>query len=138
MSGGKKAAVYLVILGCLGLLALFITDDVRMAIGPLAASVLPWVVVGAFLLWVISAGVQRGMQGARQDATREAVAGLGDGPPAFPVIADGPGRYRVSGVDRESKMDTSLVVRADSPENAKVKGELEGIVVTRVEFQGRA
>jgi hypothetical protein len=58
-------------------------------------------------------------------------------PSAFPVGADGPGRYKVSGVDRESKMDTSYVVHADTPENAKVKGELEGIIVTRVEFQGR-
>jgi hypothetical protein len=58
-------------------------------------------------------------------------------PSAFPVIADGPGRYKVSGVDRESKMDTSFVVHAESAENARVKGELEGIIVTRVEFQGR-
>ena len=47
------------------------------------------------------------------------------------------GRYKVRGVDRASKMDTSMVVTADSAENTKVKGELEGIVVTKVEWQGR-
>jgi hypothetical protein len=55
----------------------------------------------------------------------------------LPELTDGPGRYRVSGVDRESKMDTSLVLRADSAANAKVKAELEGVIVTAVEFVGR-
>jgi hypothetical protein len=58
-------------------------------------------------------------------------------PGGFPVVADGPGRYRVSGVDRESKMDTSMVVTAESADNAKVKAELEGVIVTKVEWQGR-
>jgi hypothetical protein len=44
-----------------------------------------------------------------------------------------PARYRVIGVDLKSKMDTEWYCTATSPENAKVKGELEGIIVTRVE-----
>jgi hypothetical protein len=63
-----------------------------------------------------------------------------DSEPAPPAPASGnygPGKYRVGGVDRESKMDTWIVVNAESATNAKVKGELEGIVVTKVEYQGR-
>jgi hypothetical protein len=44
-----------------------------------------------------------------------------------------PGLYVVSGVDRDSKMDTVWRVQADSEANARVKAELEGIVVTGVE-----
>jgi hypothetical protein len=62
MSGGARAIVYVIILGCIGILALTITDEAREVIGPLAASCLPWVLLAAFLLWVISAGVRRGMK----------------------------------------------------------------------------
>lgn len=44
----------------------------------------------------------------------------------------GPGRFRLYGVDRDSGMDTDLVVEAASEENAKAKGEIKGMVVTRV------
>jgi hypothetical protein len=62
-------------------------------------------------------------------------------PPGFPVIevipeysppTDGPGKYRVEGVDRKTEMDTTLHVHADSAANAKVKAELQDIVVTAV------
>lgn len=66
------------------------------------------------------------------DAPREP-----DSAPGFPVVADGPGKYRVSGVDRATKMDTSMVVHAESADNARVKVELEGVIVTKVEYQGR-
>jgi hypothetical protein len=54
---------------------------------------------------------------------------------AFPVvpIAGGPGRFRVIGVDRESRMDTTWHCQAESEANARVKAELEGIIVTAVE-----
>jgi hypothetical protein len=42
------------------------------------------------------------------------------------------GRFEVSGVDRESKMDTTTYVTADSAANARVKAELDGIIVTQV------
>lgn len=45
---------------------------------------------------------------------------------------DAEGRFQVDGVDRETKMDTRWHCYAASAENAKAKGELEGIVVTRV------
>lgn len=46
------------------------------------------------------------------------------------------GRFRVKGVDRESKMDCSSYYVADSEANARVKAELDGMVVTSVEWVG--
>ena len=43
------------------------------------------------------------------------------------------GRYVVRGVDRQTGMDTTWRCTAESEANAKVKGELQGIVVTSVE-----
>jgi hypothetical protein len=46
--------------------------------------------------------------------------------------ASGEGHYQVAGVDRETKMDTVWHTHAASAANAKVKGELQGIIVTEV------
>ena len=46
--------------------------------------------------------------------------------------SDGDGMYCVVGVDKETGMDTSWHTRALSAANAKVKAELEGIIVTEV------
>lgn len=46
--------------------------------------------------------------------------------------ATGPGKYKVIGVDKDSRMDVTSYVNADSPDAAKIKAELEGIVVTAV------
>ena len=51
-------------------------------------------------------------------------------PSSYPA---GPAQYKVFGVDRQTRMDRVWPCTAESPENARVKGELEGIVVTRVE-----
>ena len=42
-------------------------------------------------------------------------------------------KFNVKGVDRESGFDTDLVVHADNEENARVKAELKGVMVTMVE-----
>src|SRR3954469_17226929 len=56
---------------------------------------------------------------------------------AFPVIEpDGPGTYRVAGVDKATRADRTMMVEAESPANAQVKAELDGIVVTAVTKQG--
>lgn len=52
------------------------------------------------------------------------------------LVATGPGQYLIKGVDRETKMDTSWRISADSSENAKVKADLEGIIVTECVFEG--
>ncbi len=49
---------------------------------------------------------------------------------------DGPGRFALYGVDRETAMDTRIVIDADSADNAKVKAELRGVLVTRIERIG--
>lgn len=50
------------------------------------------------------------------------------------VIGDGPGLFLVCGVDRETGMDTSLRIRAESPANAQVKAELRGMIVTKIDL----
>ena len=50
----------------------------------------------------------------------------------LPAQPDGPGTYRVIGVDRETRTDKDITVEAASSDNARVKAELEGLVVTEV------
>jgi hypothetical protein len=58
--------------------------------------------------------------------------------PVFPIgDQDGPGTYRITGVDRQTRADREITIDAASRENAIVKAELDGIVVTRAEFQPR-
>lgn len=54
--------------------------------------------------------------------------------PASPSVTQqlGFGRFRVAGVDRESGFDTELLIDANSTDNAKIKAELKGMVVSRV------
>lgn len=51
---------------------------------------------------------------------------------------DGPGQFRVVGVNRESGKDAELVIDAQSIANAKVKAELTGLIVTDVKRVGSA
>jgi hypothetical protein len=77
------------------------------------------VAVIGLVIWIIRRGVAQGVQDARPTPTAPA--------------ADGPGTFRVIGVDRATKMDTAWTIAADSEANARAKADLEGIVVTRVE-----
>lgn len=52
-------------------------------------------------------------------------------PSAFPVI-DGPGHFQVIGVHRATREDRAITVQAASSANARVKAELDGIIVTEV------
>jgi hypothetical protein len=54
-------------------------------------------------------------------------------PPPLPPSASGPGKFIIYGVDRATKMDTIWHAGADSEANARVKADLEGIAVTRVD-----
>jgi hypothetical protein len=49
--------------------------------------------------------------------------------------SDVSGNFKIVGVDRETKMDVTTYVSADNSANAKVKAELEGIIVTKVELE---
>jgi hypothetical protein len=61
-------------------------------------------------------------------------------PGGFPVVAkkiestetDGPGTYRIVGVEKSTRADRDFTVEAASLANARVKAELYGIVVTQV------
>jgi hypothetical protein len=53
---------------------------------------------------------------------------------AFPVSPkSGPTRYRIVGVDKASRMEVTDVITATTPDNAKAKAELDGVLVTSVE-----
>lgn len=60
-------------------------------------------------------------------------------PAAFAVVsnaeADGPGSYRVVGVDQNTRADREITIDAASRANAQVKAELEGMIVTAVTKQ---
>jgi len=57
--------------------------------------------------------------------------------PTFEALPQtGPGQYRVRGVDHDTKFETSEIVYADSPSNAKFKVELKGVDVAAVERAG--
>jgi hypothetical protein len=53
--------------------------------------------------------------------------------PAGRLIRGRAGAFRISGVDRQSKLDATDYIQADSPENAKAKAELNGMIVTKIE-----
>ena len=55
---------------------------------------------------------------------------------AFPVLPIGPGIYVIRGVIRATKMDTTWKVQADSEANARIKADLEGIIVASVAYEG--
>jgi hypothetical protein len=59
-------------------------------------------------------------------------AGANDGSAVSTAMSKG--QYRVFGVNRQTKADAVWSTVADSPANAKAKAELEGLVVTRVEW----
>lgn len=120
-------------------------------------SILIFVGFIALVFMFFKYAVMAGVKGANKDAPRqyrrspldEEAARLNEvermrNPPmaqrGFPLDEDfrkaytGPGKYKVSGVDRQTKLDVTAYYDAASPGNAKAKAELDGIVVTEVEF----
>lgn len=53
-------------------------------------------------------------------------------PPGSDEWGDLPGTFEVLGVDRDTELDSRMRIDADSPDNARVKAELRGMVVTKV------
>lgn len=51
----------------------------------------------------------------------------------FPVQSAGPSRFKISGVRKDTRQDVTWFCVADSPENARIKAELEGIIVSAIE-----
>lgn len=89
-----------------------------------------WLCILAFLAALAGVGVLVIYLVSRPRPPTGLPSGFPVGPASFPP---GPAEYKVYGVDRQTKTDRVWSCTADSPENARVKGELEGIVVTRVE-----
>lgn len=107
----------------------------------------------AAVYWLTKSAIREGVTEARRQPKHSPASDIGRPtheaypPPAAtkwhdtvdlsgaPKIPDEPraGRFKITGVDRATKMDTTWHVQADNIDNAKVKAELEGIVVTKVE-----
>jgi hypothetical protein len=81
-------------------------------------------ILAAIVLCVVALGVLRHLR------RRHPLAGF---PVISPATDDGPGDYRIAGVDRSTRDDREIIVQARSRANAQVKAELEGVVVTAVE-----
>jgi hypothetical protein len=90
------------------------------------------VVAVMIVVGIISAGVARGVRQAQSQSGGNEVR---PSPGGFPVVAeeDGPGTFRVTGVDRTSSVDVTDHIAAESAANARVKAELRGIVVTKID-----
>lgn len=89
------------------------------------AQLLAGLLVILIVYWLIRDGVRSAIRKERHVEPEQTHA--------FPVIPDdGPGRFVVAGVDKESGMDVIEHVEAASKENARVKVELKGVVVTSV------
>ncbi len=80
------------------------------------------IIVPVFTIALIIVLIRAGVKGGMQSTTSK---------PA-PAVIDGPGKFKVDGIDRDSRMDTTMHVVANSIANARAKAELEGVVVTAV------
>jgi hypothetical protein len=105
--------------------------------------ILPWFLIpgliGVFIL-MLKYGIKHGVilpRNPSQPRTNAVSQTHG-----FPVIQKTPedippstcsARYRIDGVDRETKLGMTFHIESDSAANAKVKAELEGVIVTSVQ-----
>lgn len=104
--------------------------------------------LGVIVLIFLRTGVKQGVRAAMEPRKRPSFgAGTRDAVPVVtpdyprldpkthkPVAPPPPAssRYQCDGVDRETQMDATEYVEAQSPANAKVKAELRGMIVTKV------
>ncbi len=112
------------VLGCLAVVVKILGDVV---------SSLPWIIGIAVLI-----AIGMAFTGPRQPKSRRdkrTVRPPGDPPQKAPINPQytGPGRYRIRGVDRETRMDTVWYCTAQTRDNARAKADLEGIHVTEAE-----
>ena len=89
-----------------------------------------WLCILVFFAAIAAIGVMVVVLVSRSRPPTDPQRGFPVAPASFPP---GPAQFKVYGVDRQTKMDRVWPCTADSPENARVKAELEGIIVTQVE-----
>jgi nitrogen fixation-related uncharacterized protein len=96
------------------------------------------ILVVAVVIWVISTGVRSGLAKREEDVLRRSQSPRPSTPAdrtrGFPVQAAAHGEhwFTVEGVSKETAEDVSIQVSAATAANAKVKAELQGVVVTEV------
>lgn len=90
--------------------------------------------IGLFFwpLWIIALIWAYASKGDGQAAVVGAAAAPRPGEKYRQQAMNSPGRFRIAGVDRESSLETTIVVEASNAATARVKAELKGIVITEV------
>lgn len=139
-SGDQFVYVAGFLAGCLGF---FVGNMVNGCVGGLIGMVVCMVaaVIGGHV-FVASVNAKRKAAAQAKSLEREGlqksanqtIVRLGElaAPASASALEDGDGDFEIVGVDKESGFDTTWRVHAMSPANAKVKAELEGIIVTSV------
>jgi hypothetical protein len=138
------------ILSTLRTLAQYYDDGTSDAAWKLFAAIASPVIIITIAYMVIRDGVKAGVRKSSDDVLREEQAKMIIArqvasnsrkplPPPDRVypstdleIVSRPGLYRVCGVDKETGVDATDYIRAMTADNAKVKSELRGMVVTSV------
>ena len=109
-------------------------DDASEDAARFFVQILGIVFVVVLIIVIIRAGVKGGIESAKRPIEYSQQRSSAQVIPEYKPPIDGPGMYRVEGVDRATKMDTTLHVHASSAANAKAKAELDGVIVTDVKM----
>jgi hypothetical protein len=109
------------------------TDTVSSSLPSLLRAGIILGVIGLIIL-IIKFAVKSGIEETNNSTAPPSPGGfpIPTSSSGVPIPPDGPGKYRIQGVHRVTKMDVSKYVLADSAANARVKAELEDIVVTSI------
>lgn len=113
---------------------MWITNSVGLQeLNPAFVSLVGWIAAISLGLGLLGAIIRSAVKGAVSPAKSPPLA-TRPASPAFPVSPkSGPTRYRIVGVDKASRMEVTDVITATTPDNARAKAELDGVLVTSVE-----
>lgn len=129
MSGFSTVQWMIVCVAGVGLIALYFVPTIIVALHRHPRMV-PIIVLNVVAGWTVVGWIVALIWALMPPESATAAA-----PHAIPVDfpADKPGKFKVTGVDRNSGLDEVLYIDAESGSNAKVKAELRGMIVTHVE-----
>lgn len=99
-------------------------------------------IIGAFwLIFILFLVIKYAVRAGTGNGHQEPRVGDRVGPPPQEFLdrvtqITGPGFYEIKGVDKTSKMDTTWRVNAESEAHARIRAELEGIIIVSCKYQG--